>query len=124
MTGKQPRALKPLDRVCWGATTTDLGTVIETDWAGVSINWDNGHTTSIQHNDMARVDRVPTHLVGGHCHRGCSWQASDVSSTRSFPRKSPSPDSSNTGGRDNPVTRLSSVESDRLFNRRGDHGCY
>jgi hypothetical protein len=34
------------------------------------------------------------------------------------------PDSPNTGGRDNPVTRLSSVESDRLFNRRGDHGCY
>jgi hypothetical protein len=58
MTGDQSRLLKPLDRVCWGETTTDLGTVIETDWAGVSINWDNGHTTSIQHNDMAQVERV------------------------------------------------------------------
>jgi hypothetical protein len=59
MTGDQSRLLKPLDRVCWGATTTDLGTVIETDWAGVSINWDNGRTSSIQHNDMAQVERVP-----------------------------------------------------------------
>ena len=58
MIGDQSRLLKPLDRVCWGVTTTDLGTVIETDWAGVSINWDNGHTTSIQHNDMAQVERV------------------------------------------------------------------
>ena len=63
MTGDQSRLLKPLDRVCWGETTTDLGTVIETDWAGVSINWDNGHTTSIQHNDMAQVERVPTKIV-------------------------------------------------------------
>jgi hypothetical protein len=59
MTGDQSRLLKPLDRVSGGATTTDLGTVIETDWAGVSINWDNGHTTSIRHNDMAQVERVP-----------------------------------------------------------------
>jgi hypothetical protein len=58
MTGDQSRLLKPLDRVCWGANTTDLGTVIETNWAGVSINWDKGHTTSIQHNDMAQVERV------------------------------------------------------------------
>jgi hypothetical protein len=46
-----------------GVTTTDLGTVIETDWAGVSINWDNGHTTSIQHNDMAQVERVPAKIM-------------------------------------------------------------
>ena len=63
LIGDQSRLLKPLDRVCWGVTTTDLGTVIETDWAGVSINWDNGHTTSIQHNDMAQVERVPTKIM-------------------------------------------------------------
>jgi hypothetical protein len=63
MTGDQSRLLKVGDRVCWGATTTDLGTVIETDWAGVSIKWDNGRTTSIQHNDMARVERVPVNLI-------------------------------------------------------------
>jgi hypothetical protein len=63
MTGDQSRTLKVGDRVCWGATTIDLGTVIETDWAGVSINWDNGHTTSIQHNDMSQVERVPVKLM-------------------------------------------------------------
>jgi hypothetical protein len=63
MTGDQSRLLKPLNRVCWGATTTDLGTVIETALNGVTINWDNGHATSIQHNDMARVERVPTNLI-------------------------------------------------------------
>jgi hypothetical protein len=59
MTGDQSRLLKPLDRVCWGATTTDQGTVIGTAWSGVTIDWDDGHTTSIQHNDMAQVERVP-----------------------------------------------------------------
>ena len=58
MTGEQSRLLKPLDRVCWGATTTDLGTVIETAWNGVTINWDDGRTSSIEHNDMARIQRV------------------------------------------------------------------
>jgi hypothetical protein len=62
MTGDQSRLLKPLDRVCWKASATDLGTVIETTWSGVTINWDNGHTTSIEHNDMARVERMPVKL--------------------------------------------------------------
>ena len=59
MTGVQSRLLKLLDRVFWGGITTDQGTVIETGWAGLSINWDNGHTTLIQRNDMAKVERVP-----------------------------------------------------------------
>ncbi len=58
MTGAQSRHLKPLDRVCWCDNKADLGTVVETDWSGVVINWDNGQTITIQHNDMARVDRV------------------------------------------------------------------
>jgi hypothetical protein len=62
MTGDESRTLRVGDRVCWGVTTTDLGTVIETDWAGVSIKWDNGHTSSIQHNDMAQVQRVPANF--------------------------------------------------------------
>jgi hypothetical protein len=37
----------------------DLGTVVGASWSGVTINWDDGHTTSIQHNDMAQVERVP-----------------------------------------------------------------
>jgi hypothetical protein len=63
MTGDQSRLLKAFDRVCWGATITDLGTVIETSWSEVTINWDDGHTSSIQHNDMAQVERVPMKLV-------------------------------------------------------------
>ena len=58
MTGEQSRTLDVNDRVCWGATTTDLGTVTGTTWSEVTISWDNGHTASIQHNDMAQVERV------------------------------------------------------------------
>jgi hypothetical protein len=63
MTGDQSRLLKVGDRVCWGVTTTDLGTVVGTAWSGVTIDWDDGHTSSIQHNDMAQVERVPTKVV-------------------------------------------------------------
>jgi hypothetical protein len=63
MTGDQSRTLGVGDRVRWGATTTDFGTVVETTWSGVTIDWDNGQTTSVAHNDMAQVERVPTKLV-------------------------------------------------------------
>jgi hypothetical protein len=59
MTGNQSRTLKVGDRVRWKDSTTDLGTVTDTTWSGVTISWDNGHTASIQHNDMAQVERVP-----------------------------------------------------------------
>jgi hypothetical protein len=62
--GKLGSRSRALDRVFWGGIMTDQGTVIETAWAGVSINWDNGHTTSIQHNDMARGERLPTKKRG------------------------------------------------------------
>jgi hypothetical protein len=63
MTGDQSRLLHVGDRVRWGATTTDLGTVVGTAWNGVTIVWDDGHTTSIQHNDMAHVERALTKLI-------------------------------------------------------------
>jgi hypothetical protein len=63
MTGDQSRNLKVGDRVCWGVTTTDLGTVVGTSWNGVTIDWDDGHSTSIQHNDMRQVERVPNKLA-------------------------------------------------------------
>lgn len=63
MTGDQSRTLSVGDRVCWGDLTTDLGTVVGTSWNGVTNDWDDGHTTSIQHNDMAQVERVPNKLV-------------------------------------------------------------
>jgi hypothetical protein len=59
MTGDQSRLLKVGDRVCWKKSATDLGTVIGISWSGVTIDWDDGHTTSIQHNDMAQVEWVP-----------------------------------------------------------------
>ena len=63
MTGDQSRTLSVGDRVCWGVTTTDLGTVIAKTWSEVTIDWDDGRTSTIQHNDMARVERLPTNIM-------------------------------------------------------------
>jgi hypothetical protein len=59
MTGEQSRLLKIGDRVCWGAATTDLGTVTEKNWAGITVKWDNRSQQEILHNDMALVGLVP-----------------------------------------------------------------
>jgi hypothetical protein len=59
MTGEQSRKLKIGDRVCWGSTPTDLGTVVGTSWSEVTITWDDGESNSVSHNDMARIERVP-----------------------------------------------------------------
>jgi hypothetical protein len=63
MTGEQSRLLKVGDRVCWRSSTTDLGTVTETNWAGVTIKWGNRSEQSVLHNDMAKVERVPDKLA-------------------------------------------------------------
>jgi hypothetical protein len=63
MTGEQSRQLKVGDPVCWNRSTTDLGTVVGVAWNGVTIRWGDGHTISIQHNDMVRVDRAPANLA-------------------------------------------------------------
>ena len=59
MTGEQSRTLKVGDRVCWGDTTNDLGTVVGASWSEVTIAWDDGEANSVSHNDMAKVERVP-----------------------------------------------------------------
>ena len=59
MTGDQSRLLTVGNRVCWGGTSSDLGTVTETNWAGVTIKWDNGDEQAILHNDMAQIERGP-----------------------------------------------------------------
>jgi hypothetical protein len=41
----------------------DLGTVTGTSWSEVTISWDDGHTASIQHNDMVQVERVPIKIA-------------------------------------------------------------
>jgi hypothetical protein len=58
MTGEQSKRLKVGDRVCWGVTITDFGTVVGASWSEVTICWDNGETSSTSHNDMAKVERV------------------------------------------------------------------
>ena len=58
MTGDQCRSLKPGDRVCWGASTTDFGTVVGSSWSEVTIAWDDGESNSVGHNEMAKVERV------------------------------------------------------------------
>jgi hypothetical protein len=63
MTGEQSRLVEVGDRVGWEASSTDLGTVIGISWSGVTIHWDDGYTTSILHNDMAQVERVPVKLT-------------------------------------------------------------
>jgi hypothetical protein len=63
MTGDESRRLKVGDRVGWQASATDLGTVIESNWAGVTIKWDNRTEQTILHNDMAQVERVPNKLA-------------------------------------------------------------
>jgi hypothetical protein len=42
---------------------TDLGTVTERNWAGVTVKWDNRSEQTILHNDMGPVERVPNKLV-------------------------------------------------------------
>jgi hypothetical protein len=59
MTGNQSRLLKVGDRVKWDDSLTNHGTVIDVDWRGVTIKWDDGRANSLFHNDMARVERVP-----------------------------------------------------------------
>ena len=60
MTGDQSRLLIVGERVSWQNDQSDQGTVTETNWAGVTIKWDNRGEQQILHNDMARVERVPT----------------------------------------------------------------
>ena len=63
MLGAESRQLKVGDRVRWGDSLTDQGTVVGTAWSGVTIDWDDGHTSSIQHNDMIKVERAPTNIM-------------------------------------------------------------
>jgi hypothetical protein len=63
VTGDDSRQLNVGDRVCWNADSKDRGTIIETNWASVTIKWDNRTEQAIPHNNMAHVERVPTKLM-------------------------------------------------------------
>jgi hypothetical protein len=58
MTGSQSRSLSVGARVCWRDDKNDQGTVSETNWAGVTLKWDNRSQQSVMHNDMECVGVV------------------------------------------------------------------
>lgn len=58
MTGAQSRALKVGDRVCWQEDHADKGVVTETNWAGVTVRWDNRGEQTILHNDMGQIEKT------------------------------------------------------------------
>jgi hypothetical protein len=58
MTGSESRLLNVGTRVSWRADNNDLGTIIEKDWAEVTVKWDNRSQQTVLHNDMACVGVV------------------------------------------------------------------
>jgi hypothetical protein len=58
MTGSQSRLLSVGARVYWRDDRNDQATVIEKDWAGVTLKWDNRSQQAVLHNDMAGVGVV------------------------------------------------------------------
>jgi hypothetical protein len=58
MTGDQSRLLKVGDKVCWRAGQADNGKIVGVAWSGVTIAWEDGHTSSVRHNDMGDVTVV------------------------------------------------------------------
>jgi hypothetical protein len=60
MTGDESRKLKSGDRIFWRDDLKNQGTVRGTSWSGVTIDWEDGESTSVSHNDMAQVSRAPS----------------------------------------------------------------
>jgi hypothetical protein len=58
MTGENSRKLRVGDKVCWQKDKADKGIITETNWAGVTVKWENRSEQAILHNDMAQIDRV------------------------------------------------------------------
>ena len=58
MTGSQSRLLNIGDRVYWRDDKNDQGTVTETNWAGVTLKWDNREQQAVLYNDMESVGVV------------------------------------------------------------------
>jgi hypothetical protein len=60
MTVDESKSLKKGARVYWRGDAADSGVVIETTWAAVTINWNNGQVASVHHGDMRETQRAPT----------------------------------------------------------------
>jgi hypothetical protein len=59
VTPEQSRNLKVGQRVSWLGNDQDRGIIVERDWSGVKIKWDNGKTTFYHHNDMRDIASAP-----------------------------------------------------------------
>jgi hypothetical protein len=59
VTPEQSRNLKVGQRVSWQGNDQDRGIIVERDWSGVRIKWDNGKTTFYHHNDMREIASAP-----------------------------------------------------------------
>ena len=55
MTREQSQTLIVGDRVFWAEDRTDQGVVTETNWAGLTIKWDNREEQAVLHNDMTTI---------------------------------------------------------------------
>lgn len=60
MTVDESKHLKNSSRVYWQGKATDAGTVTETSWDAVTIQWDNGHTARVLRGDLREVELNPT----------------------------------------------------------------
>jgi len=58
VTGDESRKLNSGEQVFWQDDVKNQGTVKGTSWSGVTIDWDDGDSTSVSHNDMAQINRV------------------------------------------------------------------
>ena len=59
MTPEQSRNLKVGQRVSWQGDEADRGVIVERDWSGVGIKWDNGKVSFYHHNDMREIAAAP-----------------------------------------------------------------
>jgi hypothetical protein len=58
MIGEKSRLLKVGDNVCWQNDQADRGTVIETNWSGLTIKWGSRGEQRVLHNDMGNMSLV------------------------------------------------------------------
>ena len=58
MIGQKSRLLKVGDHVFWQDDQADRGTVIETNWSGLTIKWGSRGEQQVLHNDMGNISLV------------------------------------------------------------------
>jgi hypothetical protein len=58
VTPEQSRNLEVGQRVAWHGDEQDRGMVVERDWTGVRIRWDNGKDSFHHHNDMRDIEII------------------------------------------------------------------